>query len=276
MDEKTISLDTIGRCDLIFKNRYSTERMITRFDNSILPGEIKAMPPEKLLAQFEALILKVANRYKKTAEKTKRFESSDVEQIAAIALLKARESYDPTKQASFLTHAFNVMNWEIMRALRIYDPAGGYRKEPIILSLDEPINEDGDITRGDTIQSDGEPLDDMAERIDTAARVRAAVRTLPAIQEEIINRLYLNEPTETRPEIAKDKGISAAAIGRQKEKAFYILRNKLRNLQPDLPKHIGLNRFNTNWTSEPEQFVLIREKRFEQWLRDYEEFIENY
>lgn len=240
------------------------------------PEKIKAMEPEQLLKHYDRLIWKVVNRFKKAAANYAWIDEADLYQVASIALLKAQEAYKPETGIAFVTYAYHAMKWKIYRALRIESTPAGYAFEPIMLSLDEPINEDGDITRGDTIQSDDEPLDDMAERTDTAARVRAAVRTLPENQEEIINRLYLNDPTESRPKIAKDKGVSVAAIGRQKQKAFQKLRRSLRDLEPDMPHHVGLAQFKSHWTSEPEQYVLARENRFKKWLRDYEEFIENY
>lgn len=240
------------------------------------PEQIKAMDREQLLQKYDRFIWKIVNRFKKTAANYAWIDEADLYQVAAMALLKAQESYNPEGEAAFMTFAYKVIRRKLYRALHIEATPTGYTYEPIILSLDEPINEDGDITRSDTIQSDGEPLDDMAERADISARVRAAVRTLPEIQKEIINRLYLNDPTETRPEIAKDKGVSPSAIGRQKEKAFKNLRYKLRSLQPEMPRHVGLSQFRSHWTSEPEQYVLTREKRFEQWLKEYEEFIENF
>lgn len=248
-------------------------------DKQTAPEQIQAMEPEQLLKQYDRFIWKIVNRYKKAAANYAWIDEADLYQVACIALLKAQKTYNPESEAAFMTYAHRIITWKIYRALRIKSNPAGYAFEPIMLSLDEPINEDGDITRGDTIQSDDEPPEETAERAAIAAEVRAAVSTLPEIQEEIINRLYLNDPTESRPEIAKDKGVSVSVIGRQKEKAFKKLRYELRELQPKMPHHIGLSQFRSHWTSEPEQYALNCEhsaERFRKWLKDYDAFIETY
>jgi len=240
------------------------------------PEKIKEMDPEQLVTQYKRFLWKIVNRFKKVVANYGWIDESDLYQVASVALLKAQESYKPESEATFTTYAYRIITWRIYQALRIESTMAGTSYEPILLSLNESINKEGSITRGDTIPSETEPLEDMAERADTAARVRAAVSTLPKNQEEIINRLYLNDPTETRQKIAKDKGVSVSTIGQQKEKAFQKLRYKLRDFQSEMPHHITLTRFNTYWTSEPEQYVLNREKNFDQWLREYENFMENY
>ena len=166
------------------------------------PEQIKAMSPEELLKQFERLKFRAAKRFIKTVERLVWIDAEDVYQVADIALLKAQQTYEPTEEASFMTYAYRFIEWEIMKALKIRCDGNGYKIEPITVSLDEPINEDGDITRGDTIPSNETPLPEQMETREIVSRVRTAVDALPEDQGEIIKRRYLNDPTESGAKIA--------------------------------------------------------------------------
>lgn len=233
------------------------------------PAQIKAMDPEQLLNQYKRFIIKIGNKFQKIAEKQAWLDMADVYQVAAIALLKAQESHDPEK-GSFMNYAASLMVHDIMNALKIRWTPDGYQHEQAMISLDEPINEDGDITRGDTIPSKETPIDEQIEQKEVVSRVRAAVDALPDEEEEIIDRLFLQTPTESRNHIADEKGVSRACICRMQEKAFVKLRRQLRDLKEFVPRHIGLAQFRTNWISEPELYVLTYEKRLEQFEKQYE------
>lgn len=235
------------------------------------PEEIKAMTPEELLKQFERLKFRVANRYKKTVERLVWIDAEDVYQVADIALLKAQKSYEPTEEASFMTYAYHIMEWEIWRALKIRWDGNGYTVEPITVSLDEPINEDGDITRGDLIPSDETPLPEQMETREIVRRVRTAVDALPEDQGEIIKRRYLNDPTESGVKIAEEKGVAVHIIAGKKDRAFKRLRKDLRDLQDLTPHHVGVAKFNTTWTSEPEEYVLAKESALKRLQESYKE-----
>lgn len=239
------------------------------------PDQIKEMEPDELLKQYDRLIKKVVNRFKDLVSRYAWIDEQDLLQVASIALLEAQTAYKPDGDCKFITYAFNQMQWRICRALNIKTtPAGETVYETVTVSLDEPLTDDSDLTRGDTLQSDDEPLEEHAERIDTAARVREAVKALPDQQSEVIERLYLNDPTESRNQIARSKGVSGSLIGQRERKAFRTLRWRLKALQPDLPNHIGVMHFNSTWTSEPEQYVLFCEANQKKRKKEQSEFIE--
>lgn len=56
--------------------------------------------------------------------------------------------------------------------------------------------------------------------------------------------------------------INRALAAEKLLKKYYRMAKKL---QPEMPNHIGLNSFKTHWTSEPEHYVLEKEKRYEQF-----------
>lgn len=237
------------------------------------PERIKAMEPEELLKQYDRLIRKIANRYANTAARYAWIDDADLRQVASIAMLKAQATYEPKEEASFMHYACVIMQREILRALNVRWTPYGYISEPAPVSLDEPINEDGETTRGELIPGTDPPLEELAEKADLADRIRAAVHSLPDDQTEVIERLYLNEPTETQKQIAEEKGVSDQTICGRQKRAIRKLRIKLRNLEPELPYHIGLSKFRTRWISEPEQYVINRETQFEEWNNGIKKFI---
>ena len=238
------------------------------------PDQVKEMEPEKLLKQYDRLIKKIANRYSRTASRYAWIDNEDLQQVACIALLKAQVSYRPVEGVTFIHYACTIMQREILRALNVrWIPNHGSEYEPILASLDAKVSNDSDITLGEVTPSADETLEERMEKAEIADQVRSAVRSLPVNQSEVIERLYLNEPAETRKQIAEDKGVSDQTICNRQKKAIQSLRTKLRNLEPELPYHIGLSHFNTKWTSEPEQYVLFKENQYRQWNNEMTNFI---
>ena len=238
------------------------------------PDQVKEMDPDKLLKQYERLIKKIANRYSRTAARYTWIDIEDLQQVAGIALLKAQASYKPVGDATFITYACTIMQREILRALNVrWIPNHGSEYEPVPVSLDSPVSADSDITLGEVTPSTDESLEERMERAEIADQVRSAVRSLPVDQTEVIERLFLNEPTETSSQIAQDKGVSHQTISTRQKKAVRTLRVKLRNLQPDMPNHIGLQTFRNKWISEPELYVINKETQSEEWNNEITKFI---
>ncbi len=235
------------------------------------PEEIKDMKPEELLRQYDRLIWKMINPFKATLANYAWIDETDLYQVSCIALLEAKNAFTPEDKTPFLSIACNKIRWQIFRALNIrWTQAGQMKQEPPTMSLDEPINEEGDITRGDLIPADGETLEEITERADTAARVRVAVHELPEDQEEIINRCFLNDPTESKAQISREKGVSVQSISVKQRKAFQKLQYKLRSLREIRPRHVGLREFKTTMTTEQELFVMAKEKQLERFETHYE------
>lgn len=227
------------------------------------PDQIKDMEPDELLKQYDRLTWKMANRYSATAARYSWIDEEDLRQVAMIALLKAQKGYNPDS-GSFVNYACMIIDTGIKAALNIRWTPYGNQFEPETVSLDRPISDDSETTIGELIPGSDEPLDERAVRTDISDRVRAAVHALPDEQEEVIERLYLNSPTETKQQIALSKGLPKQKISNRQQTAFRKLRFKLRNLEPEIPNHIGFQRFNNTWISEPERYVLSKEKHREQ------------
>ena len=236
------------------------------------PEQIKAMEPEKLIKQYDNLIHKVVKRYSQTVKLYAWIDEDDLLQIAMIAIVDAQKTYNPEGGSSFVSYAYQLIRWRILQELKIRRTQEGYQLEQPTISLDEPIEEDGETTRGELIESMDLSVEECAELADKVTCVRNAVRNLPNVQEEIITRLYLNEPTETPLALAKEKGISSQAIGSKERSALKKLRSILWDLQPYHQKHIGLKKFNSIWMSEPEQYAITQEERIERLKKWYEKY----
>ena len=234
--------------------------------------QIKAMEPEKLIKQYDNLIHKVVMRYSQTVKLYAWIDEDDLFQVAMIAIVDAQKSFNSEGGSSFMSYAYKLMSWRIMQELKIRRTQEGYQLEHPTISLDEPIDDDGETTRGELIESMDLSVEECVELSDKATCVRNAVRSLPNTQEEIITRLYLNEPTDTRLALAKEKGISSQAIGSKERSALKKLRSILWDLQPYHQKHIGLKKFNSIWISEPEQYVITQEERIERLKKWYKKY----
>ena len=236
------------------------------------PEQIKAMDPEELLIQYKGLVYKIANRYRGELKNLNWIDIEDLQQVAMMALLNAQKHYEPQEEASFMSYACQAMKWAIKRALRIrLDAYGNYTREPIMISLDEPISEEGEATRGDFIESKEISLEERAITADIVSRVRSAVDDLPEDESSVIKAAYLDDPHKSRNQIAEQQGLTRSGVMNKERKAFRKLKRALWDLDDYRPCHIGVKSFNSLWASEPEMYVLTRERhlaKIQRYLRE--------
>ena len=228
-----------------------------------LEGEaVLSASPEELLTSFIPLVIKVCKRY--LSYQNGRFDSQDFFQAGLMAVLEARERYDPEGGMSFVGRAILSIKSRI-RAIIGQDPKNGYAlKRDDTLSFDQPVSDDGDATLLDAIPDDSiEPNDDRMTRLERAAAVREAVERLKTEEKSIIQDNFFGG--KSLEQIASERGITFARVQWVRKKAIraleedWILRQKI---EPNLRRGT-LGSFKRTGSSICEIAVLDLERQFD-------------
>lgn len=141
-----------------------------------------------------------------------------------------------------------------------------------IRSLSEPIGgEDGDITLGDAVASDGDLEGTTMQELDAELMKRdlwIAVDELPGKLSSVIRCRFLDG--KTLEETGRINGINREAVRRQQEKALRELRwssrgRKYRGYYEEYISaspvcHVGVESFQRTWTSSTEREALRRQR----------------
>lgn len=150
----------------------------------------------------------------------------DLISIGTIGLIKAVNTFEPTKNIKLATYASRCIENEILMYLR---KSSNRRQDA---SIDEPLNTDNDgneLLLMDVLTSDqpqvGEELERNAEH---AALHRAVARLTPRERRIMELRFGLNRETEhTQKEVADQLGISQSYISRLEKRIIRDLRKQL-------------------------------------------------
>lgn len=150
----------------------------------------------------------------------------DLISIGTIGLIKAVNTFEPTKNIKLATYASRCIENEILMYLR---KSSNRRQDA---SIDEPLNTDNDgneLLLMDVLTSDqpqvGEELERSAEH---AALHRAVARLTPRERRIMELRFGLNCETEhTQKEVADQLGISQSYISRLEKRIIRDLRKQL-------------------------------------------------
>ena len=152
-------------------------------------------------------------------------EQDDLVGIGSIGLIKAVDSFDPARRVRFASYASQCIENEIRMHLR------HTRREGTPVSLQEPLegraNDSGQLTLADTLPAEG-AMEDDCERRDTAARLRALVRALPARESRVLALRYGLDggPGLTQQQVAARLGISRSYVSRIEKRALGLLRSR--------------------------------------------------
>ena len=150
----------------------------------------------------------------------------DLISIGTIGLIKAVNTFDPSKKIKLATYASRCIGNEILMYLR---KSSNRRQEA---SIDEPLNIDGDgneLLLSDILGSDenmvGQQLEQDAER----AVLRSAVAALSARERQIMELRFglLDGVERTQKEVADAIGISQSYISRLEKRIIRQLREQL-------------------------------------------------
>ena len=158
----------------------------------------------------------------------KRFENTgiyieDLVSIGTIGLVKAINTFNPTKNIKLATYASRCIENEILMYIRKHS------SERAEVSIDEPLNTDWDgneLLLSDVLSSDDDRISYEIEQYEERQKVRRAVYNLDEREREIIELRYgLNGRRElTQKEVADKLGISQSYISRLEKKIIARLK----------------------------------------------------
>ena len=210
-------------------------------------------------AQVKKLSHYWACRYRWAIAKRNDIDLEDLEQAAAVGIIRAKQAYKDEK-AGFVTLAGFYARNEIRELLGIRNG----QLPPIIESLDEPITDETEDTRLDLLADETLPESDAGLlELEKRQTVRDAIDRLKENQKTLVDlRFYGNR---TIQQTAKEMNITPVKAGSIWESAKTNLRRD-RNLlelvgrSTQYIRHVGIAQFNTTMTSSVELLVILRER----------------
>lgn len=229
----------------------------------IADNEIRGADPAAVIEQYEPYIKKLANRYNQVLKKTGAVGFDDLIQVGRIATLDAQKKYNPDN-GSFMNCLYYYARGAMRRALGFNDQTGA---PPVsLVYLDEPLSDETETTRGDMIADPDalpmdEPIIEDETRREISEQVRAAVERMKSDkQREIITRVWFTG--QKRETAAIEMGMKPAALRNLDKTARNTLRRDWRLkrfIMQEVPLfYVGVERYNTTWTSATEYAVLWR------------------
>ena len=149
----------------------------------------------------------------------------DLVSIGTIGLIKAVNTFDPSKKIKLATYASRCIENEILMYLR---RSSKTRAE---ISFDEPLNTDWDgneLLLSDVLGTESDVLKYIEEQTDRAILERAIER-LTDREKRIIEERFVKE--KTQKEVADLLGISQSYISRLEKKILKKLRKEIKQLE---------------------------------------------
>ena len=144
----------------------------------------------------------------------------DLISIGTIGLIKAVDTFDPAKGKRFASYASRCIENELRMDLR------RGRRTGVTLSLQEPLEADGQLTLADTLPDEADMEADCESRAD-AARLRALVDALPARERAIMRQRYgFDGAPKTQQQTAQALHISRSYVSRLEKRALEYLRGR--------------------------------------------------
>lgn len=211
----------------------------------------------ELLKDNRGLVYRFAQRYMNIDTVV---DLDDLMQAGYMGLIEAERTYDESK-GKWSTWAAYYIRKAMREAVGINTTR--VRAHNHTISLDVPLDAgEGDITLMDILEDESIPEASSglieAER---AVAVREAVHRLEERKREVVEKHDLEG--QSFAEIGRSWGLTRERVRQLRDKALRDLRRdwKLRReLDEETPfyRHVGLNRFNTTWTSATEAAAMWR------------------
>lgn len=164
----------------------------------------------------------------------RKFESSgipleDIVSIGTIGLIKAVNTFVPSKKIKLATYASRCIENEILMYLR---KSSNRRQDA---SIDEPLNTDSDgneLLLSDILGSDQNQVSAQLEQDAESAMLRQAVDRLPSRERQIMQLRFglLDGLEHTQKEVADLIGISQSYISRLEKRIIQRLRRDLEKM----------------------------------------------
>ena len=182
----------------------------------------------------EARNMLIVHNLRLVVYSAKKFESTgigieDLVSIGTIGLIKAVNTFCPTKNIKLATYASRCIENEILMFLR---KSSQYRND---LSIDEPLNVDYDgneLLLSDVLGTDDDIVNKGIETEAEREMIRNAVSQLCDREREIMEMRFglIDGKEKTQKEVAELIGISQSYISRLEKKIIKKLRVKLESI----------------------------------------------
>lgn len=175
---------------------------------------------QRLVEHNLRLVVYIARRFENTG-----VNLEDLISIGTIGLMKAVSTYRLDKKIKMATYASRCIENEILMYIR------KTAKEKAEVSLDEPINMDGDgneLLLGDILGTEEDVVSKpMEEDVDLCV-LRQSLRELPPRERDLINMRYGLEGRKelTQKEAAQEMGISQSYISRLEKRIIQRLKKE--------------------------------------------------
>ena len=200
---------------------------LTKAEEEIVFAGLAVNDPEarkKLIVHNLRLVVYIAKKFESTG-----IGIEDLVSIGTIGLIKAVNTFCPTKNIKLATYASRCIENEILMFLR---KASQYRGE---LSIDEPLNIDYDgneLLLSDVLGTDDDVVNKGIETEAEREMIRGAVSELCDREREIMEMRFglIDGKEKTQKEVAELIGISQSYISRLEKKIIRKLRVKLESI----------------------------------------------
>lgn len=201
---------------------------LTRDEENALFARLPEEPDSVHKALIEhnlRLVVYIARKFENTG-----VGLEDLISIGTIGLIKAVNTFDPTKKIKLATYASRCIENEILMFLRRTS------RQKLEVSLDEPLNTDWDgneLLLSDILGTDSDLVSRDIESDTERDMLRQALLTLNPREKRIMTLRYgLNgRPEMTQREVADLMGISQSYISRLEKRILSRLRNEMARLQ---------------------------------------------
>lgn len=179
---------------------------------------------KKLIVHNLRLVVYIAKKFETTG-----IGIEDLVSIGTIGLIKAVNTFCPTKNIKLATYASRCIENEILMFLR---KSSQYRND---LSIDEPLNIDYDgneLLLSDVLGTEDDVVNKGIETEAEREQLRNAVAELGDREREIMEMRFglIDGKEKTQKEVAELIGISQSYISRLEKKIIKKLRVKLESL----------------------------------------------
>ncbi|MCM1133470.1 MAG: RNA polymerase sporulation sigma factor SigE [Ruminococcus flavefaciens] len=179
---------------------------------------------KKLIVHNLRLVVYIAKKFESTG-----IGIEDLVSIGTIGLIKAVNTFCPTKNIKLATYASRCIENEILMFLR---KSSQYRND---LSIDEPLNIDYDgneLLLSDVLGTDDDIVNKGIETEAEREQLRNAVAELCDREREIMEMRFglIDGKEKTQKEVAELIGISQSYISRLEKKIIKKLRVKLESM----------------------------------------------
>ena len=200
--------------------------------SDVLPPPLKGQQEQTALKALEqgdpaAKQLLVEHNLRLVVYISRRFENTGIhlEDLISIGLMKAIDTYRLDKKIKLATYASRCIENEILMYIR------KTAREKSEVSLDEPINMDGDgneLLLGDILGTEEDVVFRPLEEAVDLSVLRQSLRQLPQRERELINMRYGLEGCKelTQKEAAQKMGISQSYISRLEKRIIQRLKKE--------------------------------------------------